>query len=261
VIARKRCLLPIGILDASGYVVSWNAGAELVEGYKAEEILGKHLSTFYPTCDEGHAHRNLVAAAHTGRAEEEGWRVRKGGAAFWANVVLSAIHDPSGALLGFAKLTRDLTERKNWEEQLHQAQKLEAIGGLAAGVAHDFNNLLSIILSYSELLAMDLKPDDPMRADLREIGAAGQLAVTLTRRLLAFGRQQVLQPKVMDLCKIVLDTETMLRRLIGEDLETVFELAPKCGKVLVDAGQIEQVLMNLAVNVARCHAGRRQAHD
>jgi PAS domain S-box-containing protein len=236
------------MLDASGNVDSWNAGAELIEGYKAEEIVGKPLSTFYKPCDDGQSQRNLTIATQTGRAEEEGWRVRKDGSTFWASVVLSAIHDPSGKLLGFAKLTRDLTERRNLEEQLNQARKMDAIGSLAAGVAHDFNNLLSVILSYSELLATDLKEGDPMRADLAEITTAGLLAVTLTRRLLAFGRQQVLQPKVVDLCKVVSSTENMLRRLIGEDIEMVTNFAPDCGKVLFDLGQIEQVVMNLVVN-------------
>ena len=220
----------------------------MLEGYKAQEIIGKHLSTFYKACDDGHAQKNLSTAAQTGRAEEEGWRVRKDGSAFWASVVLSPIHDPAGVLLGFAKITRDLTERRNLEEQLNQARKMDAIGGLAAGVAHDFNNLLSVILSYSELLAADLKEGDPMRTDLEEIRSAGLLAVTLTRRLLAFGRQQVLQPKVVDLCKIVAGMESMLRRLIGEDIELIANFAPECGKVLFDLGQIEQVIMNLAVN-------------
>jgi PAS domain S-box-containing protein len=236
------------MLDATGCVASWNAGAELVEGYRTEEIVGKPLSTFYCFADRAHAQQNLDAAACTGRAEEEGWRLRKNGSKFWASVVLSAIHDPAGVLLGFAKITRDLTERKNWEDQLHQVQKLEAIGSLAAGVAHDFNNLLSVILSYSELLALDLKATDPMRADLREIQTAGMLAVTLTRRLLAFGRQQLLQPRVLDLCQIVAGMEVMLQRLIGEELELVMTLAPECGKIMADPGQIEQLLMNLVVN-------------
>jgi PAS domain S-box-containing protein len=236
------------MLDASGHVASWNTGAELIEGYTAEEIIGKHVSILYKACDGVQAQKNLATAEQTGRAEEEGWRVRKDGSTFWANVVLSAIHDPSGVLLGFAKIIRDLTERRNLEEQLNQARKMDAIGGLAAGVAHDFNNLLSIILSYSELLALDLKEGDPMRADLGEIRTAGLLAVTLTRRLLAFGRQQVLQPKVVDLCKIVAGMENMLRRLIGEDIEMLTNFAPECGKVLFDLGQIEQVVMNLVVN-------------
>ena len=236
------------MLDADGNVVSWNAGAELIEGYEAAEIIGKPLSTFYQSADQGRAQTNLATAAATGTAEEEGWRVRKDGSRFWARVVLSSIQDPAGKLLGFAKVTRDLTERKKWEEQLHQAQKLEAIGALAAGIAHDFNNLLSVILSYSELLALELGTGDPMRADLGEINAAGLLAVTLTDRLLAFGRQQVLQPKVVDLCKIVAKMETLLRRLIGADVELVAQFAPECGKVLVDAGQMEQLVLNLAVN-------------
>jgi len=236
------------MLDADGNVVSWNAGAELIEGYEAAEIVGKHLSTFYQCAESGHAQANLATAAETGTVEEEGWRVRKDGSKFWARVVLSSIHDPAGRLLGFAKVTRDLTERKNWEEQLYQAHKLEALGGLAAGIAHDFNNLLSIILSYSELLALELNAADPMRSDLGEIHAAGLLAVTLTDRLLTFSRQQVLQPKVVDLCKIVGKMETLLRRLIGEDIELVAQFVPECGKVLVDAGHIEQVIMNLAVN-------------
>ncbi len=236
------------MLDAQGNVVSWNAGAELLEGYCAEEIIGKPLTTFYQAAEAGHAETNLATAAATGTAEEEGWRVRKDGSRFWARVALSSIHDPRGKLLGFAKITRDLTERKNWEEQLHQAQKLEAIGGLAAGIAHDFNNLLSVILSYSEMMALDLKASDPMRSDLQEIHAAGLLAVTLTERLLAFGRRQVLHPRVVDLCKIVAGLEAILRRLLGEDVELLAQLAPECGKVLVDAGQMEQVIMNLAVN-------------
>jgi CheY-like chemotaxis protein len=134
------------------------------------------------------------------------------------------------------------------EDQLHQSQKMEAIGSLAAGVAHDFNNLLSIILSYSELLTSDMREDDPMRADLGEIKAAGLLAVTLTRQLLAFSRQQVLQPKVVDLSRIISGMENMLRRLIGEEIELVTDCTRELGKVLVDPGQIEQVVINLAVN-------------
>ncbi len=236
------------MLDASGHVASWNAGAELLEGYRVEEVIGKHFSTFYQPCDHGRAQRNLATAEQTGRAEEEGWRLRKDGSTFWANVVLSSIQDPSGTLQGFAKIIHDLTERKNLEDQLNQARKMDAIGGLAAGVAHDFNNLLSVILSYSELLALGLKEGDPMRTDLEEIRSAGLLAVTLTRRLLAFGRQQVLQPKVVDLCKIVSGMESMLRRLVGEDVELISNFAPECGKVLFDLGQFEQVVMNLVVN-------------
>ncbi|MEO7037916.1 MAG: ATP-binding protein [Polyangiaceae bacterium] len=237
-------------LDIAGNIASWNAGAELIEGYTELEVLGKHLSIFNDATDtaSGHAHRNLAAAAATGRTQEEGWRVRKDGSTFWASVVLSSIQDSAGHLIGFAKIVRDLTERRGFQQQLQQAQKLEAVGSLAAGVAHDFNNLLSVILSYSELLALGLKDDDPMRADLQEIRKAGGLAATLTRRLLAFGHQQLLQPKVVDLCQVVAGMERMLRRIIGEDVELVTNFAPECGKVRVDPGQLEQVVLNLVVN-------------
>ena len=134
------------------------------------------------------------------------------------------------------------------EEQLRQSQKMEAIGSLAGGVAHDFNNLLSVILSYSELLAADLKVGDPMRADLEEIHKAGLRASDLTRQLLAFSRQQVLQPRVVDLNDIFSGMERMLSRVIGEDIELAWVAAPGLRRIMADPGQMEQVIMNLAVN-------------
>jgi len=134
------------------------------------------------------------------------------------------------------------------EEQLRQAHKMDAIGSLAGGVAHDFNNLLSIVLSYSELLADGLSPDDPMLADLKQISDAGLRAAGLTRQLLAFSHQQVLQPLILDLNDAVARLETMLRRVLGEDVELRTNAAPRLYRILADPGQIEQVLMNLTVN-------------
>jgi two-component system cell cycle sensor histidine kinase/response regulator CckA len=134
------------------------------------------------------------------------------------------------------------------EEQLRQSQKMEAIGSLAGGVAHDFNNLLSVILSYSELLANDLKPGDPMRAELEDINQAGLRAADLTRQLLAFSRQQVLEPRVVDLNDVFAGMESMLRRMIGSDVELTSLAGPSLGKILVDPGQMEQIIMNLVVN-------------
>jgi two-component system, cell cycle sensor histidine kinase and response regulator CckA len=134
------------------------------------------------------------------------------------------------------------------EDQLRQSQKMDAIGSLAGGIAHDFNNLLSVILSYSELLVDELQPGDPMRADLEEIRAAGARAADLTRQLLAFGRQQILQPMPLNLNHIVSGTEKMLRRIIGADVELTYLPAPSLGAANVDPGQVEQVIMNLVVN-------------
>jgi nitrogen-specific signal transduction histidine kinase len=134
------------------------------------------------------------------------------------------------------------------EEQLRQAQKMEAIGNLAGGVAHDFNNLLSVILSYSGLLASDFAPGDPRRADVLEIESAGRRAAELTQQLLAFGRRQILQPRVVVLNDVIAGLDRMLRRLIGEDIELSVVLGKDLGKVRVDPGQIEQIVMNLSVN-------------
>jgi nitrogen-specific signal transduction histidine kinase/ActR/RegA family two-component response regulator len=145
-------------------------------------------------------------------------------------------------------LANDVTERRRLEEQLRQAGRIEAIGRLAGGVAHDFNNLLSLIIGYSELLLEGLSPVDPRRKSAEEIRAAGQRAASLTRQLLAFSRKQVLQPEVLDLNEVAERTGKMLRRLIGEDIELVFKTDPSLHAVLADRGQIEQVLLNLAVN-------------
>jgi two-component system, cell cycle sensor histidine kinase and response regulator CckA len=158
------------------------------------------------------------------------------------------ISNAAGEVYRFAGVADDVTERRRVEARLRQASKMEAVGLLASGVAHDFNNLLSVILSYGELLASDLKAGDPMRDDLNEIRDAGLRAVGLTRQLLAFGRQQVLQPQVVNLTAIVAGMEKMLGRLIGEDVELVATGPSSIGRISVDPGQMEQVIMNLAVN-------------
>ncbi len=176
-------------------------------------------------------------------------------ARLWVRSIGNALSGPGGVITHVHGSVQDVTPRKvaearhaKLEEQFRQAQKMETVGNLAGGVAHDFNNLMSVVLSYSELLAEGLKAGDPVRADLLEIRGAGLRAVELTRQLLAFSRQQVLAPKIVDLAAIVAGMENMLRRLIGEDIELTTSCALDVGKVLVDPGQIEQVIMNLVVN-------------
>jgi two-component system, cell cycle sensor histidine kinase and response regulator CckA len=166
----------------------------------------------------------------------------------WTVKNIRAIRDEQGAVLYYEGSIEDITERKTLEEQLRQAQKMEAIGQLAGGIAHDFNNLLTAIGGYSEISMTLLQAEDPLRHNLEEIKKAGDRAAALTHQLLAFSRKQVLQPKVLDLNSIVSELEKMLRRLIGEDIELCTALNPELGSIKADPGQIEQVIMNLSVN-------------
>ena len=158
------------------------------------------------------------------------------------------LYDSGQALCGLCSISTDVTESKMLEEQLRQAQKMEAIGRLAGGVAHDFNNLLTAIIGYSQIVLASLGPTAPLRKEVEEIQQAGKRASSLTSQLLAFSRRQVLQPSVIDLNRVVSNTTKMLRRLIGEDIHLATTLSPDLGRVKIDPGQIEQVIMNLAVN-------------
>ena len=156
--------------------------------------------------------------------------------------------DAGGQVTGFIDLVRDVSDRKRLGNQLAQAQKMEAIGQLAGGVAHDFNNILTAIMGFTDFVLRDIERDDPRYEDLEAIRRSGERAVGLTRQLLAFSRRQMLQPRVLDLNGVIANMGRMLRRLISEDIEITFALAPRLGSVKVDIGQIEQVLLNLVVN-------------
>jgi two-component system, cell cycle sensor histidine kinase and response regulator CckA len=237
-------------VDPDGHVVTWNAGAQRIKGYSEKEILGQHLRRFFPPEDvaRGRPDEELRDALLRGRLETEGWRVRKDGTRLWANVVVTALYDQAGKHAGYAKVTRDLTEQRRLEEQLRQAQKMEAIGRLAGGVAHDFNNVLSVVLSYSEMICDDVTLDEPLRADVDEIKRAALRATALTRQLLAFSRQQVLEAKVLNLKESIDGMVPMLRRLLGADIELTPLSASGLWNIMADPGQIEQIVMNLAVN-------------
>jgi two-component system cell cycle sensor histidine kinase/response regulator CckA len=359
------------MLDSEGTILTWNRGAETIDGYTAEEIVGRHFSCLFTPelIAEDKPAEELEKAAAEGKVDIEGWRVRKNGSRFWVNGALTALYDEHGQVRGFAKITRDLTakrrndellqsvlnhtldgiisidelgtvslinragetlfgrpasevvgqnikilmpdpyhsehdgylanykrtgeaqiigsgrevlglrkdgatfpldlavtefqldnqrhfvgivrdvsERKKLEAQLRQSQKMEAFGQLAGGVSHDFNNLLTVISGYSDLLLTKLSSDDPKKRMVDQIHRAAERAAALTRQLLAFSRQQVLEAKIVDLNVVVTDVEKMLRRLIGEDVQITTVLTPGISSVRVDPGQMEQVIMNLAVN-------------
>ena len=166
----------------------------------------------------------------------------------WIRIHMSVHRDADGAAQHFISVIEDITERRALETKLRQASKMEAVGLLASGVAHDFNNVLSIVLCYSELLADGLAAGDPMRADLAEIKSAGRRAGELTHPLLAFSRQPVLQPRIVNLSEVASGMEQMLARLIGADVELIVNASSELGSIKVDPGQMEQIIMNLVVN-------------
>ena len=246
----------IFMLDTEGKVASWNPGAERIKGYLAEEIIGHHFSRFYTEEDRqsGVPERALAIALRDGHYEMEGWRVRKDGSTFWGNIVIHAIRDSSGQPAGFAKITRDLTEKRASEERQRQAQKMEAIGQLTGGVAHDFNNLLQVILGNLDAVRRGAAHGGPLRPDAvnRLIGNAirgAERAATLTQRLLAFGRRQPLDPKPTDVNKLVAGmSDLLLRRTLDETVKIETVLAGGLWRVAADTNQLESALLNLAVN-------------
>ena len=244
----------IYMLDPAGTVVNWNPGAQRIKGYDREEIIGQHFSRFYTEEDRNNRipYQVLETAARTGKYEAEGWRVRKDGTRFWASVVINAIRNSAGEVIGFAKVTRDLTERRATEERLQQSQKMEGIGQLTGGVAHDFNNLLTIIIGNLEALQRNFTEEglDVTRlkrsADNAMRGA--RRAESLTQRLLAFSRQQPLEPKSVDVGRLVTGMSDLLRRTLGEQISVETVLAGGLWRAHADPNQLEVAIINLAVN-------------
>jgi PAS domain S-box-containing protein len=239
----------IFMLDTAGNVVSWNPGAERIKGYSAAEILGRHFSRFYTKDDRQKElpRTALAMAARSGKYEAEGWRCRKDGTTFMASVVINAIRDASGRLLGFVKITRDITEKKATEEQLRQAQKMEAVGQLTGGVAHDFNNLLTVIMGNLEHLDRVLPPDQPSKRMIAAALRGASRAAMLTHRLLAFSRRQPLAPEVLSVNKLVAGMSDLMRRTLGEAILIEAVLAGGLWPTLADS-QLENALINLAIN-------------
>jgi PAS domain S-box-containing protein len=243
----------IYMLDADGIVTSWNPGAQRFKGYTADQIIGHHFSRFYTEEDRARSlpERALRAASEEGRFENEGWRLRKDGSRFWAHVIIDPVRSPSGELIGFAKITRDLTERRELElarEALFQSQKMEAVGQLTGGIAHDFNNLLMAILGSLELAKKRL-PDDPQLLRLIDNAVQGaKRGSSLTQRMLSFARRQALEPKPLDLPELVRNMLELLERSIGPSITIETRMPMRMTAVQADQNQLEMALMNLIVN-------------
>ena len=244
----------IYMLDPEGVVINWNPGAERIKGYKREEIVGRHFSTFYTVGDvnDGVPLRALEIANRNGKYEAEGWRVRKDDTKFWAGVVINAIRGDDGKLIGFAKITRDLTERRAADERTRQTQKMEGIGQLAGGIAHDFNNLLTIIIGNLETLQRNLGTDsldaDRLKRSAENAMRGARRAESLTQRLLAFSRQQPLDPKPIELSRLVTGMSDLLRRTIGEQITVETVMGGGLWRAHADPNQLELAILNLAVN-------------
>jgi PAS domain S-box-containing protein len=248
----------IFMLDRSGHVSSWNEGARQIKQYEASEIIGRHFSCFYTAADQaaGKPARALDIAAREGTFQDQGSRVRKDGSPFIAEVLINPIRDRDGTLVGFAKITRDITQRKQAEQDLElaraalaQSQKMEAVGQLTGGIAHDFNNMLTAILGSLELLEIRQEAFNPTaNRMLLVIRRAAEHGAELTRRLLAFSRKQTLAPALTDINRLVSSMSELLRRTLGEAVKVETVMAGGLWPAFVDANQVESALLNLAVN-------------
>jgi two-component system cell cycle sensor histidine kinase/response regulator CckA len=242
--------LPLAIvaMDFEGKVKSWNRAAQQMFGWTEQEVLGDVFPAV-PENDQDFFRANLERARQGETLSGiERQRRRKDGSLMDVALWNTVQRDASGAPVGVISVIADITQRKHLEEQLRQSQKMEAVGRLAGGVAHDFNNLLTVVTGFSQLMLDGMPEDNPFREPIEEILKAGNRAAGLTNQLLAFSRRQMARPTIIDLNRVITDTERMLRRLISEDIELVLLLGSGLHNVKADAGQIEQVLMNLAIN-------------
>ena len=246
----------IFMLSPDGHITSWNAGARRIKGYAEDEIIGSHFSRFYTPEDvaAGVPFRGLETARRDGRFEAEGWRVRRDGSRFFAHVIIDAIYE-DGELVGFAKVTRDITERRRASEQLEQtqrallqAQKMEALGKLTGGVAHDFNNVLQVLRGNLELLESRHGRDAWSAERLGNAIDAVDRGAKLAAQLLAFGRQQPLAPVVINPARQLRAMDDLLRRALGEAIEIESVVAGGLWNTAVDPHQLENVILNLAIN-------------
>ena len=239
----------IVMTDSQGQIVYVNPAFERISGWTREEAVGENPRILKSGRQDDAFYRKMWQTLSRG----ESWsgclvNRRKDGSLFEEEATISPLRDATGVIVNYVAVKRDVTREKALQQQLFQAQKMEAVGCLASGVAHDFNNLLGVIVGYGELVQSGLSDGDPLRDDVAQILKAADRATSSTRQLLVFGRKQVAQLRVLDLNAIVSSSEKMLKRLLGEEIELVSQLGANLGKVNADPGQLEQVLMNLALN-------------
>jgi PAS domain S-box-containing protein len=248
----------IYMLSSDGIVTNWNAGAQRIKGFEADEVVGTHFSRFYTEEDRelGLPAKALTLAVVNNGFENEGWRVRKNGSRFWAHVVIDPIKNALGELIGFAKITRDITERRETaaalektKESLFQSQKMESIGRLTGGIAHDFNNLLSVLANGIEILRLTTAVPAHIKT-LDSMARATSRGASLTQQLLGFARQQPLKHEKQDLNRVINSFEPVLRRALKSSIQFNVKLAPTLPSAVVDATQFEAALLNLVVNAS-----------
>ncbi len=247
----ERMPLAYMLLDADFRVVDWNPAAERIFGYRKKEVLGMGPpfakivpQAFWPQAEA------ILSRTQDGSlsAHSTNENITKDGRTITCDWINTPLESPDGRFKGLLCLAQDISERRRLESQLRQAQKMEAIGNLAGGIAHDFNNLMTVVTGYSQFVLNRVDQESPLRPDVEEIKKAGQRAASLTRQLLAFSRKQVLSPEVLSLADVVSNIKEMLKRLIGENIELIVTTRPNLRRVKADPGQIEQIIMNLALN-------------
>ena len=248
----------IYMLDTEGHVTNWNPGAQQIKGYGEDEIVGQHFSRFYTETERatGEPRRALDTALAEGKYEREAWRVRKDGSLFWAQVLIDPIFDDNGQHIGFAKITRDITDKKRAEDELQkaqealfQSQKLQALGELTGGIAHDFNNLMTVISGSADFLRRNRDlPEKKKLVYLDGIIETAERATSLTSQLLTFGRRQTVQPRVMRVSDRLESARELLGRTLGSKYNIVVDISDPDLKIEVDPAQFEAAIVNAVVN-------------